>query len=140
MLRSLSVLAEKTVATFLEVFVTTFVAAGQFTNLDTWQSAGVAAVPAGLTVIANGLPQVELVQNNKVVDILFRTVRTYAVAFIGFLIAAPAFELSFDSLESAAIAAIPAGFAVVKGAISGLFGNKDTAAALPGKLDMERNI
>ena len=61
-----------------------------------------------------------------VIDIAERTVATYAEAYIGLLLVSGATNLSL--LKSAAVAAIPAGLAVVKGALASFLG--DTNAAL----------
>jgi di/tricarboxylate transporter len=62
-------------------------------------------------------------------DIAERTVATYLQALIGLLLAAnwvDGINLSF--VQSAAVAAIPAALAVVKGALAQFVGNPDTAS------------
>jgi len=134
MLRSLSVLAEKTFWTFVEVFITSLLAAGSF-GADGWTAAGIAAISAALTVIANGLGGVEIITDNAYLDIAFRTIRTWAVSFTGFLIAAPTFELSISAATAAAVAAVPSAISVLKSWTATKIGNKTTAALLPGKVD-----
>ncbi|MFJ2342360.1 hypothetical protein [Streptomyces antimycoticus] len=69
-------------------------------------------------------------------DIAERAVLTYVEAFLGLLLASGATNvIALSTLESAAIAAIPAGLAVVKGAIGSLLGRAGTASWLPAKSD-----
>lgn len=61
-----------------------------------------------------------------VLDTVERTLGTYAVAFLGLLLA-DGFDLtSISSLKAAAIAAIPAGLSVLKAAVGTLIGDKTT--------------
>ncbi|MFJ8603378.1 hypothetical protein ACIREM_32670 [Streptomyces shenzhenensis] len=62
-------------------------------------------------------------------DLAERTIATYLEAFLGLLLASSVVDLS--TAKAAAIAAIPAGLAVVKGALSAFVGSSSTAAALP---------
>jgi len=134
MLQKLTVLGEKTLWTFVEVFLTALLAADQL-GADTAQAAGIAAAAAGLTVIANGLPQIELVSGNPLVDSVGRIIRTGAASFLGFLVAAPVLDLSPTALQAAFVATIPALASALKGAIASRLGNKQTAAALPVSWD-----
>lgn len=134
MLRNLSVLAEKTFWTFIEVFLTGFLGSGQF-GFTTAQAAAIGGVSAAITVVANGLPEISIVTGNSFFDTVGRTIRTAVVSFLGYLVAAPILDLSVDGLKAAAIAAIPAALAGVKSAGSSYVGNKDTAALLPVKVD-----
>ncbi|WP_328769442.1 hypothetical protein [Streptomyces sp. NBC_00286] len=69
-------------------------------------------------------------------DIAERTVLTYVEAFLGLLLASGTTNLiALSALESAAIAAIPAGLAVVKGAVGSLLGRAGTASWLPARTD-----
>lgn len=69
-------------------------------------------------------------------DITERSVLTYAEAFLGLFLASDMTSvISLSALESAAVAAIPAGLAVVKGAIGSLLGRAGTASWLPAKSD-----
>ncbi|MEV5953717.1 holin [Streptomyces sp. NPDC051987] len=65
------------------------------------------------------------------VDLAERTVATYLEAFLGLLLAGSVVDLS--AAKAAAVAAIPAGLAVVKGALSAFVGSPTTAAALPAR-------
>lgn len=62
-------------------------------------------------------------------DLVERTVATYLEAFLGLLLAGSVVDLS--AAKAAAVAAIPAGLAVVKGALSSFVGSPKSAAALP---------
>ncbi|MGC9539968.1 hypothetical protein [Streptomyces sp. UG1] len=69
-------------------------------------------------------------------DIAERAVLTYVEAFLGLLLASETTDvLTLSALESAAIAAIPAGLAVVKGAIGSLLGRAGTASWLSARTD-----
>lgn len=138
MLQKLIVLGEKTFWTFLEVFLTVLVGADQI-GASTAQAAAIAAVSAALTVIANGLPEIELVSDNAFVDAIGRIVRTAAASFIGFLVAAPVLDLSPTGLQAAAVATVPAVISAVKSAGSAKVGSKQTAAALPSQWDVTFN-
>jgi hypothetical protein len=64
-------------------------------------------------------------------DLTERTVATYAVAFLGLLLA-DGFDLtSISALKAAAVAALPAALTVLKGAIGTFVGDPTTAAILP---------
>jgi hypothetical protein len=132
MKKLLASLFEKTVTTYLQVFVTGLLAAN-YLDISVLQAAAVAAVPASLTVIANGLPQPDNLPFAG--DLAFRTIRTYVVSFVGLMIAVPVFSLSIDAAQAAALGAIPAALAVVKSGLASRVGNVDTAALLPFGLD-----
>ncbi|WP_405999395.1 hypothetical protein [Streptomyces sp. NBC_00829] len=69
-------------------------------------------------------------------DITERAVLTYLESFLGLLLAAGTTNvITVSALESAGIAAIPAGLAVVKGAVGSLLGRPGTASWLPAKSD-----
>lgn len=136
MVKNLSVLLEKTGATFVEVFLTAWVAADAL-SLDTAQAAGVAGITAALTVLANGVEQFKVSSSSAWGDIAARTIRTYVAAFLGFLLATPVLELGVSGLQSAALAAIPAGLTVLKGGFSSLVGNVNSGALLPESLDLK---
>ncbi len=67
-------------------------------------------------------------------DIAERTLAAYVTTFLGLLIADGANLASVSAVKAAAIAAIPAALSVIKGAIGSRFGDKDSAAWLPGRL------
>ncbi|MFL4904807.1 hypothetical protein ACJ6WF_16870 [Streptomyces sp. MMS24-I2-30] len=64
-------------------------------------------------------------------DLAERTISTYLETLLGLLLASSVVDLS--AAKAAAVAAIPAGLAVIKGALSGFLGKPATAAALPSK-------
>ncbi|KPI15649.1 hypothetical protein OK074_2094 [Actinobacteria bacterium OK074] len=69
-------------------------------------------------------------------DIAERVVLTYAEAFLGLLLASATTDIvTLSTLESASIAAIPAGLTVLKGAIGALLGRAGTASWLPATTD-----
>lgn len=66
-----------------------------------------------------------------ILDTIERTVGTYAVAFLGLLLA-DGFDLTnLGELKGAAIAAIPAGLSVLKAAIGTLIGDQSTVGWVP---------
>ncbi|MFJ9646296.1 hypothetical protein [Streptomyces sp. NPDC101206] len=67
-----------------------------------------------------------------VADIAERTVLTYLEAFLGLLLAGATTDIvDLSVLQAAAVAALPAGLAVIKGAIGSRLGQVGTAAWLP---------
>jgi hypothetical protein len=66
-----------------------------------------------------------------ILDTVERTLGTYAVAFLGLLLA-DGFDLtSVGALRAAAIAAIPAGLSVLKAAVGSLVGDPGTVGWVP---------
>lgn len=69
-------------------------------------------------------------------DVAERTALTYAEAFLGLLLAGAATDIvDLSVLQSAAVASIPAGLTVIKGAIGTRLGKFGTASWLPAKSD-----
>ncbi|MFG2913366.1 holin [Kitasatospora sp. NPDC048298] len=66
-----------------------------------------------------------------ILDLVERTVATYAVAFLGLLLADQFDLTSIGSLKAAAVAALPAALTVLKSAVGTLVGDPTTAALLP---------
>ncbi|MFF2612702.1 hypothetical protein [Kitasatospora sp. NPDC058046] len=66
-------------------------------------------------------------------DLAERTAATYLEAAIGLLLVGGITGLS--SIQSAAVAAVPAGLTVIKGALGAFLGRADTAALLPARVD-----
>ncbi|MFC7218832.1 hypothetical protein ACFQLX_11715 [Streptomyces polyrhachis] len=65
-----------------------------------------------------------------------RATLTYLEAFLGLLLTVGATDLvDLTALQSAAVAAIPAGLTVVKGAVGTLIGRSTTASWLPATSD-----
>ncbi|WP_128977290.1 holin [Streptomyces roseicoloratus] len=66
-----------------------------------------------------------------ILDTVERTIGTYAVTFLG-LVLADGFDLtSVSALKAAAIAAIPAALSVVKAAVGSLVGDQSTVGWVP---------
>ncbi|MFE4519343.1 holin [Kitasatospora sp. NPDC056783] len=65
-----------------------------------------------------------------IIDLVERTVATYAVAFLGLLLADKFDLTSFTAIKAAAVASLPAALTVVKGAVSTLVGDPKSAAFL----------
>jgi hypothetical protein len=122
-------LLEKVLATYVQTFITVLLAGGPM-GTSAAQAAAIAAIPAALTVVANGLPEVPG-GLPFYVDLTFRTVRTYVVTFLGFVIAVPVFSLDYSIALAASTAAFTACLAVIKGALASKVGNPDSAALLP---------
>ncbi|GAA1111250.1 hypothetical protein [Streptomyces javensis] len=69
-------------------------------------------------------------------DIAERAVLTYVEAFLGLLLAAGTTDLvNLSTLQSAAVAAIPAALTILKGAIGTVLGRTGTASWLPATTD-----
>ncbi|WP_236244212.1 hypothetical protein [Streptomyces sp. CC210A] len=69
-------------------------------------------------------------------DIAERAVLTYIEAFLGLLLASGTTNvITLSAFESAAVAAIPAGLAVFKGAVGSILGRPGTASWLPARTD-----
>lgn len=127
-------LAEKVFWTYVQAVLALLIVGSKF-DLSAVTIAGVAAIPAALTVVANGAPGIP--QGLPwAVDTVLRAVRTYVVSFAGFLIALPVFGLNYSILAAASTAALPAALAVVKSAIAGHFGEVGTPAFLPPQFDV----
>jgi len=127
------VLAEKVATTYVEAFLTILLG-GDWLNVSTAEAAAIAALPAALTVIANGTPLVPI-GLPFYVDLGLRAVRTYAVTFVGFAAAVPVFALDYSIAVSASAAGMTAALALVKGALASKIGRSDSAAVLPASLD-----
>jgi len=127
-------LSEKTLGTFVEVFLTAFVGSQAF-GMDAAQAAGLAGIAAALTVIADGAMSFDL-SGNGWDDIAMRGGRTAIVSFVGLLVAAPILDLSTEGLKVAALSVIPAVLAVIKSGVAARFvGSDATGALLPLKYD-----
>lgn len=129
-MKTLYLLIEKVTWTYIQALTVLLLAgtAGFTTTM------AIAALPAALTVLANSLPQVSA-GLPFTVDLVFRIVRTAAVSFLGFLLAAPTFSLDYSVLHAAALAAGMSVLAVVKGAAASRIGQLDTAALMPASLE-----
>lgn len=132
-MKALASLAEKVALTYLQALASLLILADQL-GATTAQAAAIASIPAALTALVNGLPAVP-VGLPWALDTLLRTIRTYAVSFVGLLIAAPVFSLDLSLASAAAAGALPAALAVLKAAVASRIGNTATAALLPASLD-----
>lgn len=132
--RPFIVLAEKVLSTYIQAFITVLIV-GPTINVSTAQAAAIAAIPAALTVVANGLPVVPI-GLPFYVDLVLRIVRTYVVSFLGYLIAIPTFALDRSILQAAAAGALPAALSLLKGGLASKVGRTDSAALLPLSMDM----
>lgn len=130
---AIALLAEKTIATYVEVFVT-LLGAGSVLDSPTTTAASMAAIPAALTVIANGLPEVPAGLTFWL-DLVLRVARTYAVTFVGLLVAVPIFRADVSVINAAALAAVPAALAAIKSGLASKIG-APTPALLPAGLDL----
>jgi hypothetical protein len=132
-MKYLAQLAEKAIATYIEAFLTVLVV-GSTLDTSTAQAAAIAAIPAALTIVANGLPAVPS-SLPFWVDAALRTVRTFTATFLGYLIALPIFSLNTSVLIAAATAGIAAGLTVLKTAVASHIGEPETAAVLPKRFE-----
>lgn len=130
----IATLAEKVLWTFVQSFLGAL-ALADVLDVSTAQAAAIASIPAALTVLANGLPTVPL-GLTWWLDAIFRTIRTYAVGFIGYVVAVPVFSLDYSIAVAASAAALPAALAVLKAAIAARVGSPASAATLPARLDV----
>lgn len=127
-------LVEKTLTTYVQAFIALLIIAPAI-NISVLTAAAVASIPAGLTVIANGLPSVGA-GLPFYTDLVLRTVRTYVVTVIGLLVAVPVFALDISNAKAAVVGAIPAALAVLKAGLARKVGDTNTAALLPAKYDV----
>lgn len=122
-------LAEKAVWTYIQALLALVLAANGIAgaSLSFTTAMAVAALPAALTVIANGLPQVSG-GLPFATDLTFRVIRSFAAAFLGFLLAMPVFTLDWSSGKAALLAGLTAALAVVKGAAASRIGDSSSPA------------
>ena len=69
----------------------------------------------------------------RVLDLVERTAATYAQAFCGLLLADSTNLLDLGSVRAAAVAALPAALAAVKGAFALGLGSSGSASMLPAR-------
>ncbi|MER8233463.1 holin [Streptomyces sp. NPDC094049] len=69
--------------------------------------------------------------NRLLLDTIERTVGTYAVAFLGLLLADGVDLTSLGAVKAAAVAAVPAALSVLKAAIGSLIGDQGTVGWVP---------
>jgi hypothetical protein len=126
-------IVEKTVVTYVQAVIVAMLMAGTF-DLSRWQAFAVAAFPAALSAFGASLPEVPSALPFYL-DVLLRTVRTFVVSLIGLAVAMPVFSLDVAAWKPLAASAGISALAVLKGALAGRFGNRDSAALLPAGLD-----
>lgn len=66
-------------------------------------------------------------------DLVERTIATYVQAVLGLLLADSTQLVHIGTVRVAAVAALPAALAVVKGALAGSIGTSGTASVLPSR-------
>jgi hypothetical protein len=128
-------LAERATAQYLESFLG-FLLMAETLDVSVIGAAALGAIPAVLSLVKNLLLELSGTGTrapNVYVDVLERAGVAYVVSLIGLLLAAPV--LSVSALSAAAVAAVPAGLAVLKGFVAGFVGRRGSAAALPAHLD-----
>lgn len=121
-------LAEKAAWTYFQALIALTLVTGTALSFST--QTAVAALPAALTVLANGLP-VTIDGLTYAQDIAFRIVRSFAAGFLGYLLAIPVFTLDASVLQGAKTAGVIAALVVLKGYIAKMIGDPATAATLP---------
>ena len=132
-LAPLAILGEKVLWTYVQALIALLTLGDTLHTGGLTQQLAIAALPAALTVLANGLPQT-LADVTFAIDIAYRIVRSFAVMFVGVLLAVPIFSLEPELLKSAWAAGLVAALAVVKGVIAKKIGASDNAATLPNGL------
>lgn len=132
-LQVIATLAEKVLWTYVQAVIVLLLAGGGLNADGLTTDLAIAALPAALTVLANGIPQAPA-GLPFAVDLLWRVVRSGAAAFIGFLLAVPVFNLDATTLRAAGSAALVAVLVVVKGAIASKLGDPATPATLPASV------
>jgi hypothetical protein len=132
-MKTIAVLIEKVVWTYIQTLLI-LVLAGDSLNIDFTTELAVAALPAALTVLANGLPAVP-VGLPLAVDLVLRVIRSFAATFLGTLLAMPVFTLDMSSGRAAALAGGVSVLVVLKGFVASRLGALNTAATLPASLD-----
>jgi hypothetical protein len=126
-MKALRSLIEKAVWTYVQAVATLALVGG---SLVFNKELAIAALPAALTVVANGMPAVAVGLPFKV-DLALRVVRSYAAAFLGFLLSQPVFHLDASVGKAASMAGVMAVLVVVKGVAAKQVGDPNTAATLP---------
>lgn len=136
MLQQFTNLAEKVAWTYVQS-VLVLMTAGDALNIALDTQLLIAALPAALTVVANGLPASLVTEHVPLsVDVLYRVLRSGVVAFLGFLLAQPVFSLSLSVGRAAWMAGLMAALVTLKGVVASRLGYHDTAATLPARLDI----
>lgn len=128
----IAAIAEKAIATYVEAFITLLLV--HPLGASTAQSAAIAAIPALLTFLLASIPTVPAGLSFWW-DLFFRTARTFAVTWLGFLLAIVPFHLDRSVGLASLAAAGSAALAVLKAGLASFIGNRQSAALLPAKVD-----
>lgn len=131
-MNQLMTLAEKAIWTYVQALIVAILSSGQ-TDINLTTALLVATLPAGLTVVANGMPVV-LENVSFGVQLAYRVVRSFTASFLGFLLAASVFTLQAGALRSAAMAGLVSVLVIVKGLIAQRIGDLDSPATLPASV------
>ena len=120
-------LAERALTTYLEALLGFLILADSL-EVSRLLAIAVAALPAMFSVVKNVLAdwlEIDLAPRNLLVDLLERTLATYAVTFLGLVIVNPG---DVTVYRLAAVSSLPAGLAVLKGFLASRIG--DSTASL----------
>lgn len=130
-MNALYALIEKVIWTYVQSLIA-IMTMGDRLNINITTELAIAALPAALTVIANGLQAAALPMNLPFgVDLLFRIIKTFAATFLGSLIAQPVFQLSIGAGRAGFLAGLAAVIVVIKGVAARQLGDPQSAATLP---------
>lgn len=131
--------AERTLATYLETFVSLLLVADHI-GLSAAAAAAVAAIPAALAVVKEGLSRFLLFLDPTrtdgsrfgfAYDLAERSLFTYLEALVAFLAVAERIDIS--TVTAASLAGIPAALAVIKGTLARFLGDRESAAVIPAR-------
>lgn len=98
------------------------------------QGAAAAGIAAGLTIIANGIPQPTM-RLSFAGDLVFRFVRATAASVLTAAAAISVWDWTLDFWWGALLMAVPPAATVVKGLFARRVGDSDSAATLSASVD-----
>lgn len=104
-------------------------------DYEAGQVAILAGIAAGLTVLANGIPSLDLATSNPTAALVLRAVRSFVSAFLAPIVGLAVLPTDVGTWQAAALGAVVAALAVIKGAIAEHVGAQ-TPATLPASLDL----
>lgn len=128
MFKPVLTLFEKVASTYVQALLALVILSG---TVSFTQELAIAALPAALTVLANGLPTLSLPNLPFAAELVFRIVRSFVATFVGYLLAVPVFTLDPSVLQAAKTAGLMAALVVVKGLVAKQVGSPDSPALLP---------
>ena len=135
--QSIAGILEKVFWTFIQTLIGYLLLQSVF-DIDSGKAAALAGIAAGInTLIAMSPVSIGL---HPIVDLLYRAVRTFGIAFITPLIASGLLDIDFAAWKAAAVAALPALLSVLKSYAATKLGDHNTAATLPARLDPTTTI